>query len=393
MRTALISLAGQPRTATGEAPLVLAGKTVARRQLDFAIAAGCEAVIILGDGGSAEAIALRHAAEGEGLRFQAIRDSHGLLGAVHADDDLLVLAPGLLPEAPEAIDALMKGRRVLVMSAGPAVSAGFERIDLNRAWAGVLVAGGAQVERLADLPADVVPSSALVRIALQANVRETPLPEELLAVGSWKMLGERVDPVAAESNWLKRHASVVSPFAPTQWLGGLALRVAASRMLAAPHAAGGIMLATLMVLAASVLSALYGVPWLGFGLVALAAFLAQGVAGLVHLRTAPFGAYGRWERLQGVLPWLVDGALLACAVLAIEGTWLHRVFPALMMLGMLWATRPERRPDWAALAGDRGLLGVLLAVAAGFGFVEPVVMLVSLLLVALNLARSGARSG
>lgn len=393
MRTALISLAGQPRTATGDAPLVLAGKTLARRQLDFAIAAGCEAVIALGDGGSAEAIALRHAAEAEGLRFQAIRDSHGLLGAIHADDDLLVLAPGLLPEAPEAIEALMKGRRVLVLSAGPAVSAGFERIDLNRAWAGVLVVGGAQVERLADLPVDVVPSSALVRIAMQANVRETPLPEDLLVEGSWKMFGDRADPITSDSAWLKRHAPAASPFTPTQWLGGLALRAVAGRLLSAPHATSGMMLATLVVLAASVLSALYGIPWLGLGLVAVAAFLAYSVAGLVHLRTAPFGVYGRWERLQGVLPWLVDAALLACALLAIEGTWLHRVFPPLVMLGTLWATRPEALPDWTALTGDRGLLAVLLAIAAGLGFVEPGVMLVSLLLLALNLARSGAPSG
>lgn len=393
MRTALISLAGQPRTAAGDAPLVLAGKTLARRQLDFAIAAGCEAVIALGDGGSAEAIALRHAAEAEGLRFQAIRDSHGLLGVIPADDDLLVLAPGLLPEAPEAIEALMKGRRVLVLSAGPAVSAGFERIDLNRAWAGVLVVGGAQVERLADLPVDVVPSSALVRVALQANVRETPLPEDVLVEGSWKMFGDRADPVASDANWLKRHVPATSPFAPTQWLGGVALRAAAGRLLSAPHATSALMLATLAVLAVSVLAALYGVSWLGFTLVAVAALLAQGVAGLVHLRTAPFGAHGRWERLHALLPWLVDAALLACAVLAIEGTWLHRLFPPLVMLGMLRAIRPETRRDWAALIGDRGLLTVGLALAAVFGFVEPAVMLVSLLLLALNLARSGARSG
>ena len=102
MRAALISMTGQPRAADGGAPLALAGKSLARRQLDFALAAGCESVIVLGDGGSAEAIALRHAAEAAGARFLAIREGHGLLGAVRADDELLALAPGLLPEAAAA---------------------------------------------------------------------------------------------------------------------------------------------------------------------------------------------------------------------------------------------------------------------------------------------------
>ena len=106
MRAALISMTGQPRAADGGAPLALAGKSLARRQLDFALAAGCESVIVLGDGASAEAIALRHAAEAGGARFQAIRDSRGLLGAVRAEDELLALSPGLLPEAPEALEVL-----------------------------------------------------------------------------------------------------------------------------------------------------------------------------------------------------------------------------------------------------------------------------------------------
>ena len=61
MRAALISIAGQPRAGDGAA-LAIAGKTAARRQLDFALAAGCERILAVGDGAGAEAIALRHAA-------------------------------------------------------------------------------------------------------------------------------------------------------------------------------------------------------------------------------------------------------------------------------------------------------------------------------------------
>jgi hypothetical protein len=380
VRAALISLT--------EGQLRLAGKTLARRQLDFALAAGCESVIVLGDGGSAEAIALRHAAEGAGARFQAIRDSQGLLGAVRADDELLALAPGLLPEAPAALEAL-KGRAVLVLPAGPGVAAGFERIDLERAWAGALVVGGAQVERLSDLPADIEPASALVRIALQARVPEKRLPEGLLADGSWSVPS---DAAVTEPAWLKRHASTSRSFAPTEWLGQQALRPLASRLLAAPRAVEGLALAAVAVLAGAILAAWYGWSTVGFGLVPVGALLVDAVAGLAQLRDAPFGRTKR-RSLTGLLPWLIDATILACAVLSIEGSWLHRLFPPLVLLGTLHALRPATRSNWAILPGDRGLLAVLLAIAAAFGVVEPAIMLLALGLIGLNVAQSRRERG
>src|SRR5690606_41211862 len=70
--------------------------------------------------------------------FPTRRSSDLLLGAVRADDELLALAPGLLPEAADALEGLGKRKGVLVLPAGPGVAAGFERLDLNRAWAGAL---------------------------------------------------------------------------------------------------------------------------------------------------------------------------------------------------------------------------------------------------------------
>ena len=279
MRAALISMTGQPRAADGGAPLALAGKSLARRQLDFALAAGCESVIVLGDGGSAEAIALRHAAEAAGARFLAIREGHGLLGAVRADDELLALAPGLLPEAAAARDALGEGRAVLVLPAGAGVAAGFERIDLERAWAGALVVAGAQVERLSDQPADIDPASALVRIALQARVPEKRLLEDALADGSWALLGTGAQAIAAEQAWLKRHLRPAAPAAPSRWLAQLALRPLASRLLAAARSLEALVVAALAVLAGAVLAAWFGMPALGLALVVPGVVLAHGRAG------------------------------------------------------------------------------------------------------------------
>jgi len=390
VRVALISMAGQPRAAAHGAPLALAGKSLARRQLEFALAAGCEGMIVLGDGGSAEAIALRHAAEGAGARFQAIRDSHGLLGTVRADDELLALAPGLLPEAKEAREALGK-KGVLVLPAGAGVAAGFERIDLERAWAGALVVGGAQVEQLAGLPADSEPASALVRIALQARLPEQRLPAEALTDGSWAMVAEGSDLAASERAWLARHLPPLRGWSVSSWLAQRALRPLASRLLPAARSAEALGGSAIALLVGAVLLAAYGLVPLAFALVALGAVLAQATRGLTLLCRAPFGGPVRWTSLAGILPCLVDAALVACAVFAIDGAWPHRLFPPLVFFGSMLALRSTF--EWAALARDRGFIALVLAFATAFGAGEWAIMALALGLIALNLVKSGALRG
>jgi hypothetical protein len=385
VRVALISIPGQPAA-------TLAGKKLARRQLEFALAAGCESVIALGDGGSAEAIGLRHAAEASGARFQAIRDSHGLLGAVRAEDELLALAPGLLPEAAEAIELLGKGKVVLVLPAGAGTAAGFERIDLDRAWAGALVVGGAQVERLSDLPADIEPASALVRIALQGHVKERRLPDDLVAEGSWTVLREGAVTPAIEEGWLKRHLAAATPWMPTHWLAAEVLRPVSARLLAAARSVEALAAGAALILGAAILAAWLGVAALGFALVPVGGVLAQVAAILAGLRLAPFGQV-RGKDFAAFLPWLVDAALFACAVLAIDGSWLHRLFPPLVLLAALHKLRPVEPARWLALPGDRSVLAALLAVAAALGLAEPAIMLAALALIALNLAKSAASRG
>lgn len=375
MRAALISIA--------EKPSPVAGKSLARRQLDFALVAGCERVIALGNGASPEAIALRHAAEGRGARFQCIGDTHGLLGAVPAADELLVLAPGLLPEDPGALESLERGSAVLVLPAGPGVAAGFERIDLERAWGGALVLPGRLVERLSDLPADSEATAALLRIALQARVAEKRLPEQALAEGSWAIVGQGEDEVARQQAWLKRHLPSFAGFGVARQLARLGLNHLAVPLMALPHALAGLWGGVAFALGGAVGAAAFGWSAMGFLLVALGALLAEFALGLVHLRDAPFATPGR-NRLGFLLPCLVDAALTACAALAIDGDWLHRLFPPLVLLGALHASRPAHWPNFAAMLGDRALLALIFAFAAAFGIAEPAVMLAALAIVALD---------
>ena len=381
MRAALISIA--------ETPFPVVGKSLARRQLDFALAAGCERVIAIGNGALPEAIALRHAAEARGARFQCIGDTHGLLGAVAADE-LLVLAPGLLPEDAVALDSLERGTAVLVLPAGPGVAAGFERIDLERAWGGALVLPGRLVERLSDLPADSEATAALLRIALQARVAEKRLAEQALADGSWAIVGRGDDAALRQQAWLKRNLPSSPGIGAARLLARFGLGRLAIPLLALPRALAGLWGSVALALAGAVGAAAGGWPGLGFLLVALGALLAEFAAGLVHLRLAPFGAPGR-NRLRLIVPWLVDGALISCAALAIDGDGLHRLFPTLVLLGALHASRPDRWPNLAGLLGDRAVLALALALGTAFDVAEPAVMLAALAILALDAAVFRAR--
>jgi hypothetical protein len=377
VRAALISIAGTP--------LSLAGKSIARRQLDFALAAGCERVIALGDGASPEAVALRLAAEGHGARFQCIVDAHGLLGAVPAGDELLVLAPGLLAEEAGALESLERGSAVLVLPAGPGVAAGFERIDLERAWAGALVLPGRLVERLAELPSDSDAIAALLRIALQARVAEKRMDERVLDQASWALVDADSDPTALQRAWLKRHLELLAGRGVTRWLVGLALRELSIPLLAARRALLALWSGAALTLLAAVGAASYGRGVLAFAFLGLGTLFAEFANGLAHLRDTPFGR-GRGSRIAPLVPPLVDAAMLASAALVIDGSWLHRLFPPLVLLAALRAARPAQWPGMAVLLGDRVVLALLLAVAAAFGLAEPAVMLLALVVVGLDAA-------
>jgi hypothetical protein len=231
---------------------------------------------------------------------------------------------------------------------------------------------------------------------LQGHVKERRLPDDLIAEGSWTVLREGAVTPAVEEGWLKRHLAIVTPWMPTRWVAAEALRPLAGRLLAAKRSVEALAAGAAIVLGAAILAAWFGVAALGFALVPVGGVLAQAAMTLGDLRLAPFGApFGRARHkdFAAILPWLVDAALLACGVLAIDGSWLHRLFPPLVLLAALHWLRLADPARWLGLPADRSVLAVLLAVAAALGLAEPAIMLAALALIALNLAKSGASRG
>ena len=88
MRIALISTQASaddaPDVALGA--LALGGRSIAERQLDFALALGCERIVCIADGPDPRVLALQHRAEAAGAQFNLIAGARWLVTLVHAND-------------------------------------------------------------------------------------------------------------------------------------------------------------------------------------------------------------------------------------------------------------------------------------------------------------------
>ena len=227
MRVALLSMldsAGEPGDGH-KAFISFGGKTIAQRQIELVLALGCERVVCLADNLGPALIALQHQVEAAGAKFHVISVPRALCGLVYATDELIVLGDGLLPLAEEARAILAKGNSVVVLPSETGISAGFERIDMNYAWAGALAMPGKLVERLNELPQDCDGVASLLRIALQSKVPERSLPETVLGEGRWAVLGSNQDAASLEPSWFRRYVPKSDLFAPGRWLAfGVAAR-------------------------------------------------------------------------------------------------------------------------------------------------------------------------
>lgn len=366
---------------------IFAGRSILSHQLDCAIDLGSESVACLVGGLGQDVIACQLRAEAAGVRFQAIEDIRRLSGLVKADDDVFVIADGLLPAAGEAVRLLAERPVVLTFPVDPALSLGFERIDRERAWAGMLRTRGQAVERLSDLPTDAEAASALLRIALQIGTRQAPLDPALLANAEWLLRADPPTLLALEKRWIAGRISPVSFAAPglatAERIGSrLGRDIVGTKFERIP------LLATV---AAGVLAALMAA--LGKPLVALAFGAAMAallpIAGVIQrLGRLPRNRPKRFG-VDATLRAGADVLLVALIALTIPGegpAWLGLFMPTilfgLLRLGERLSLDPEMvgsSASWRALYADRIVLFALLLPAAFFGVVQLACAVLSLL--------------
>lgn len=366
---------------------MFAGRSILSHQLDCAIDMGCEGVACLVGGLGQDVIACQHRAEAAGARFQAIEELRRLSGLVKADDDVFVIADGLLPSTGEAVRLLAERPVVLTFPVDPALGLGFERIDGESAWSGMLRTRGQAVERLSDLPPDADAASALLRIALQNGTRQSALDPALLASGDWLLRGDSETFLAREKLWIAGRISPVSFAAPglaiAERIGSrLARDIVGTRLERMPLFAA---------VCAGVLAALMAA--LGKPLVGLLLGTAMAVLLPIAGVTQQLGRIPRHRKKRfGVDATMRAGAdlllvaLIALTIPILGPGWLRLFVPAVLFGLLRLGERLTLGPDgeggtasWRALYADRiVLLGVLLP-AAFLGLAQLACAVLSLL--------------
>jgi hypothetical protein len=388
---------GSPGQAVPRAFLRIGGATLAQHQLGVARALGCQHLVCLARGTDADLTALQHEAEASGMKFHILTDPKGLSAIVTARDELIVVSEGLLADPGIVAGLLGEKPCVLVQPAEGAVEAGFERIDLNYACAGVILIAGNLVENLHDLPSDCDVASVLTRVALQHGVRRHEVPAGLRGGVRWKMVLNEAEAHAIENEWLRHALGEARHRSPGLMLArGVALTLGSSLL----HSGNGAKAANLSALA--VLALAVGIGWIGMGLLgfligALAWVMVELHRMLRKVEQRLSGALVVAPARADALGWLYDLAIVFLVAWEAPGgpanSLVGRVFAPIMLI-LLLRIVPHNFPEiWAGWMRDRSMLALALAVAAASGFIPITTQLlaVGLAIAAIALA-TGKRS-
>lgn len=398
MRIGLISALRRSKGGDPRAELTLAGRSVLAWQVALLRTLGVERVICLADSAASPAIlSVQHDVEADGVAFHLLRGFAALPALVRAEDDLVIIADGLLPD-PAAVKAVLGGegamrRVVAAMPADHALAAeypeDFERIDAGRHWSGVLAMRGAAVQHLSDFPEDADAISLLLRLALQAGTPCGDMTPRELVPERW-LLAHSFEALELQQQSLIAHAAADADWrAPFTALAGRMVRALAPRGLDQ----GGVIAGS-----AALLLALGGTMAAALGLSATALALA-GLGAFVARVSQTYNTLA--ARLRRTAENKRGGALLEAAVDVLAGValwfalspwpaWqpLAALGPVLVGLARLVAQGTDGA--LAALASDRVSLLLALALSAAFGVLPTASACLALGLLAALLLRARA---
>jgi hypothetical protein len=396
MRTALIAALRRTGTGTLRAGLPLAGRSVLARQVDLLRSLGCERILCLCESPDAEILKVQQAVEASGGTFQALRGFLHLPALVRAEEELVILADGLLPDpavtARLFAEAAPPRLVACLPSDSPLVAAhpdDFERIDAARHWGGVLVMRGAPVQHLADFPPDADAISLLLRLALQAGTPCRDLPAEVSASGTWLLASEESALAAQEQALISRASGLADWRRPSTALAGWAARALAPRGLARGPAFAALAAVGLHLGALAAPS--WGYAAAGLALAAAGAMSAALTQALGAMRRELLGE-GAPPAALGRLDIAVDVVAAAVLLLALSPAGTIAPLAALgpVLIGLARLTPPAAP---LAVLADRVMLPGGLALAALFGVLPHAAALLALLLLGGLLLRDKSELG
>ena len=357
------------------------GKTILGHQIELARRMDCETILLVGTTGERAISEIKHHASAYTMAFRMIGSAHALAEAVHPQDEVLVLQAAVLPDLEQAIEMPETWCEVLAFPARRMQDDEYERIDMDRSWAGVAFVPGQVVQSLAGLPDDVEAASAILRLALQYGCRVRMLDAEVRDTGRWTL-------AAGQDALSQRFASLIARKRPqtrfhapgialAEHLGvRLAHDVIGTSAERAPNYTG---VASLII---AVLLTLF--DHTTFGLLFL------GIAGLCFRVGSAVGAIadGAVGRERDRDPWrLADLALDLCLVFVLtsagsESLQLSHVFAPVMLVGLLHLGERHGNAQWRTTYADRLAVISVLFLAALFGVLTSGVMVLALIVLA-----------
>lgn len=378
MRIGLIAALRHSEDGLLRAGLPLAGRSVIAWQAALLRALGVERVLCLAETPGGTVLDLQHRLEGEGVQFHALRGPAAIPALVRAEDDLVIIADGLVPD-PAVVRALTSGqggealqRMVATIPADHPLAAAhpedFERVDAQRHWGGVLAMRGAPAQRLADFPGDADAVSLLLRLALQAGTPMREIAARELVPETWLL----ADSVAAVSQHESALIAAAAP--PADWrapgvaLAAMAVRAAVPRGLdQGPVIAGA---SALVLLLMGVLAAAFGFAATGLALAGAGMFadgVSHGLAALAARLRREGGANGTraGTMLSGACDLFAASVLWFCLSPFPGAQPLAALGPVAYGLSRLAARGGDDL--LAAAASDRAMVLMILALAAAFG--------------------------
>lgn len=389
MRVALMALAED-----GADPVRLGGRPVAWQQLQAALSLGCERVVCLAEAPGPELAVLQRDAEAGSAKFTAVSRSRDLSGLVSAADTLFVFAPGVLADRDWLAQALGARSGIAVLPAAAGIERGFERIDRERAWGGVLATRGDSVEALAHLPPDADPVAGLLRVALQRGGRCVEVPEHWLDEGRWALLGDNAAAQRIERRWQALYVPAPGLEQPGEAAAHALARSLVARANPRPALAPGLAIAgTLLALAGAVGGYLGSTA---AGLIAVAGGVLVSETGVRLSRLARAGSGisggGRGARLLSVRDAIFDASLVAIAASPLEFAGWHAPFAALVLIAAMHLLREEGVAPAMRPLSDRILVFGGLSAASLFGALLPAMAATALIALAGRLFAARRRS-
>lgn len=366
--------------------LRFAGQSVAARQIDLALHLGCERIVCLVEDIGHEVIALQEIARAGGARFNAVSGGLSLLGQVTSGDEIIAFADGILPQAEAVERHLGEKPGVLVLPAEGAVEQGYERIDAEWAWAGVLRARGSIVEGLSQLPADIDPVSALLRIALQRGSRIVPLDGGKARRVGWLLATSEGVLVEHEDRYLRDHAPRASFLRPARALADRIALWLAPAALDRDRSGAPFVWSGMAAGAAALGLGIYGWPLWGMGLLALASFIKAIGDTLGDTLGAIRQKRKRFPILGSLFSYLFEGAFIALCILASERVPAFETgFLALILVGLLHLLKGISSNRIAEPMRDSTLIFALFAGSAAIDLLDLSLAVANLGLLALML--------